>query len=51
VPVLARITGQSCLALGLRPGLEVFAVVKTVSFGDANLGAGLAGAPRGEVHL
>ncbi|CAM5429851.1 molybdate transport system ATP-binding protein [Aquamicrobium terrae] len=51
VPVLARITGQSCLALGLRPGLEVFAVVKTVSFGDANLGAGLAEAPRGEVHL
>ncbi len=51
VPVLARITAQSCQMLGLRPGLEVFAVIKTVSFGDANLGAGLAGAPRGEVHL
>ncbi len=49
--VLARITRQSRQALGLRPGLDVFAVVKTVSFGEANLGADLAAGPRGEVHL
>ena len=51
VPVLARITEQSRQALALRPGLEVFAVVKAVSFGDANLGANPAGVPSGEVHL
>jgi molybdate transport system ATP-binding protein len=44
--VLARITAQSRQALGLRPGSRVFAVVKTVSFDQANLAAG----PRGEAH-
>jgi molybdate transport system ATP-binding protein len=44
--VLARITEQSRQALGLRPGSRVFAVVKTVSFDQANLAAG----PRGESH-
>jgi len=40
-PVLARITRQSRQALGLEPGREVFAVVKTVSFDRANTAAGL----------
>lgn len=47
IAVLARITRQSAAALGLRPGLEVFAVVKTVSLDDTSLSAGAAG----EVHL
>ncbi|MER8407261.1 molybdenum ABC transporter ATP-binding protein [Mesorhizobium sp. M0185] len=39
--VLARITEQSRQTLGLRLGRQVFAVVKTVSFDQANTGAGL----------
>jgi molybdate transport system ATP-binding protein len=43
--VLARITAQSRHTLGLEPGREVFAVVKTVSF-DAGVAAAV---PRGPV--
>lgn len=39
--VVARITEQSRHALGLRLGLKVFAVIKTVSFDRANTGASL----------
>ncbi|WP_315924506.1 molybdenum ABC transporter ATP-binding protein [Mesorhizobium sp. SP-1A] len=46
VPVLARITEQSRQMLGLRPGLAVFAVIKTVSF-EGNVAAGA----RADVHL
>jgi molybdate transport system ATP-binding protein len=41
--MLARITRQSRQALGLEPGREVFAVVKTVSFDRANTAAGFRG--------
>ena len=41
--VLARITEQSRQTLKLRLGGKVFAVVKTVSFDQANTGAGLPG--------
>jgi molybdate transport system ATP-binding protein len=41
VTVIARITEQSRHALGLRLGRKVFAVIKTVSFDQANTGAGL----------
>jgi len=40
--VLARITEQSRQALRLRLGGKVFAVIKTVSFDQANTGAGLS---------
>lgn len=40
VSVMSRITEQSRQALGLRPGLPVFAVVKTVSFDESSTGAG-----------
>lgn len=42
-PVLSRITRQSVEALDLKPGRNVFAVVKTVSFDRANTAIG----PRG----
>lgn len=48
VAVLARITEQSRQALGLEPGMPVFAVVKTVSFDRANMAAGLR---KAEAHL
>lgn len=38
VAVLARITEQSRQALALKEGMDVFAVVKTVSFDQANIG-------------
>ncbi|KQZ81407.1 molybdenum ABC transporter ATP-binding protein [Mesorhizobium sp. Root157] len=41
--VVARITEQSRQGLKLEPGLPVFAVVKTVSFDQANTAAGLRG--------
>jgi molybdate transport system ATP-binding protein len=41
--VMARITEQSRQSLGLRPGLPVFAVVKTVTFDPANTTVGLRG--------
>lgn len=41
VPVMARITEQSRQALDLEPGLPVFAVIKTVSFDEANMVAGI----------
>ena len=34
--IAARITRQSCEALGLRPGQPVFAIIKSVSFDRAN---------------
>lgn len=34
--ILARVTRYSVAALGLHPGSEVFAIVKAVSFADAN---------------
>ncbi|THF59628.1 molybdenum ABC transporter ATP-binding protein [Ollibium composti] len=39
--IVSRITRQSRQALGLEPGREVFAVVKTLSFDRANTAAGL----------
>ncbi len=41
VPIVSRITEQSRQALDLKPGLPVFAVVKTVTFDEANTGAGI----------
>jgi molybdate transport system ATP-binding protein len=41
--VMARITRQSCQALELEVGRQVFAVVKTVSFDTANTATGLRG--------
>jgi molybdate transport system ATP-binding protein len=38
--VLARITRRSAEALGLAPGAEVHAIVKTVSVAPADIGAG-----------
>lgn len=48
VAVLARITEQSRQALALKEGMAVFAVVKTVSFGQANMAVGLRDP---EVHV
>jgi molybdate transport system ATP-binding protein len=39
--ILARITEQSRQGLKLKSGLPVFAVIKTVSFDQANTAAGL----------
>ena len=39
VAVMARVTRQSQHALSLAPGLDVFAVIKTVSFDEANVAA------------
>lgn len=39
-PILSRVTRQSLQALDLRPGHDVFAVVKTISFDRANMAAG-----------
>ena len=36
---MARVTRQSQHALSLAPGLDVFAVIKTVSFDEANVAA------------
>jgi molybdate transport system ATP-binding protein len=36
--VLARVTGRSAEALGLAPGVEVFAIVKTVSVAPGDVG-------------
>jgi molybdate transport system ATP-binding protein len=47
VAVMARITEQSRQALKLEPGLDVFAVVKTISFDPSNVGVG----PRGEMDI
>ncbi|MET3660778.1 molybdenum ABC transporter ATP-binding protein [Aquamicrobium ahrensii] len=41
VPVMSRITEQSRQALGLEPGQQVFAVVKTVSFDETSTGMGV----------
>lgn len=38
--ILARITRRSALALGLAPGLPVYAIIKAVSVAQENVGAG-----------
>jgi molybdate transport system ATP-binding protein len=46
-PILSRVTRQSLQALDLKPGRDVFAVVKTISFDRANMAAG----PRNAVSV
>jgi molybdate transport system ATP-binding protein len=41
--LLARITKRSLEALGLRPGMPVLAILKTVSIAQENIGGGLSG--------
>ncbi len=43
--IAARITRQSSQMLGLQPGLDVFAVVKSVTFDRANMNRAEAGGP------
>jgi len=38
--LLARVTRRSATALGLQPGLELFAVVKSVSVAQGDVGEG-----------
>jgi molybdate transport system ATP-binding protein len=40
VPILASVTKRSCEALGLAPGLRVYAIVKTVALDRHSLGRG-----------
>jgi molybdate transport system ATP-binding protein len=40
VPILASVTRRSCEALGLAPGLRVYAIVKTVALDRQSLGRG-----------
>ena len=42
--LLARITRRSAQALGLAPGVEVHAIIKTVSVAPADIGTSRAGA-------
>ncbi|MEQ1943387.1 molybdenum ABC transporter ATP-binding protein [Mesorhizobium sp. VNQ89] len=44
--IAARITRQSSEALGLRPGLPVFAIIKSVTFDRANTASVAAGHPQ-----
>lgn len=48
-PILAAITRRSCEALGLRPGVRVYAIVKTVALDRQSLGRGGLGHASGRV--
>lgn len=47
VPILAAVTRRSCEALGLCPGLTVYAIVKTVALDRQSLGRGSLAHGRG----
>jgi molybdate transport system ATP-binding protein len=47
VPILASVTRRSCEALGLLPGLQVYAIVKTVALDRQSLGRGALAYGRG----